>query len=82
ASEWRRLFHEAGLAIEHDEAFRKARDFESWIGRMPVDAATRERVRGMLVGSRGGMREFLRPEGEGGALRFYLEEILILGRRA
>lgn len=82
ASEWRLLFQQAGLAIEHDEAFRKARDFEAWIGRMPVDVATKERVREMLTGSRGGMREFLRPEGEGGALRFYLEEILIIGRRS
>ncbi|HET7497947.1 MAG TPA: methyltransferase domain-containing protein [Candidatus Eisenbacteria bacterium] len=82
ASEWRQLFQRAGLAIEHDEAFRKARDFEAWIGRMPVDAATKERVRAMLTDSRGGMREFLRPEGEDGALRFYLEEILVIGRRS
>jgi ubiquinone/menaquinone biosynthesis C-methylase UbiE len=81
ASEWRLLLQQAGLAIEHDEAFRKARDFESWIGRMAVDSATKERVRRMLLDTTGAVREFLRPAGAGAELRFYLEEILLIGRR-
>jgi hypothetical protein len=35
----------------------------------------------MLLGATGIAREWLAPEGEGGELRFYLGEILILGRR-
>lgn len=82
ASEWRLLFKEAGLAIDHDESFRKFRDFQAWIGRMPVDAATKEEVRTMLLKSEGAVRDFLRPEGESTSLRFQLEEILLVaGRR-
>lgn len=81
ASEWRRLFQQTGVTVEHDDSFRKVRDFESWIRRMAVDAATKERVRRMLLDSTGGVRDFLRPEVDGAELRFYLEEILIIGRR-
>jgi len=70
--EWRGLFAGAGLTTEVVERFRKPRDFQSWIGRMPVDASTAAQVRAMLMSSRGAAREFLRPEEDRGALRFYL----------
>jgi ubiquinone/menaquinone biosynthesis C-methylase UbiE len=80
-TEWRRLFAAAGLTIEHVGRFRKKRDFANWIGRMPVDVETQERVRAMLLESEGEAREWLRPEERAGALGFYLEEILISGLR-
>jgi hypothetical protein len=48
---------------------------------MAVDSATKERVRRMLLDTTGAVREFLRPAGAGAELRFYLEEILLIGRR-
>jgi ubiquinone/menaquinone biosynthesis C-methylase UbiE len=79
--EWRGLFQSAGLDIELVERFRKERDFASWIGRMPVDPPTEARLREMLLESTGEARGWLRPGETGGALRFYLEEVLICGRR-
>jgi hypothetical protein len=48
---------------------------------MLVDAATVEKLRSVLLGASGSARAWLAPEGEGAKLRFYLEEILIAGRR-
>ncbi|MGE5177830.1 MAG: methyltransferase domain-containing protein [Bacteroidota bacterium] len=79
--EWRRLFEAAGLERVRVERFRKPRDFTSWIGRMSVDPDTAARVRAMLLAAPGEARAWLRPEEEEGTLRFYLEEILILGFR-
>jgi len=81
-AEWREHFQAAGLHIDRVERFRKARDFASWIGRMPVDADTQARVRRMLLASTGVARDWLAPEEGGGKLRFYLEEILISGSRS
>lgn len=80
-TEWRRLFQDAGLSIEHEERFRKARDFASWIGRMSVDEGVAARLRAMLYEAPREARERLRPHEESGALRFYLEEILMTGRK-
>jgi hypothetical protein len=48
---------------------------------MAVEAGMKERVRRMLLDSTGEVRDFLRPEGAGAELRFYLDEILLIGRR-
>jgi len=81
SSEWRDRFQESGLEIERVERFRKARDFASWIGRMSVDQTTEARLRAMLLGASGTAREWLAPGEADGALTFYLEEILICGRK-
>jgi len=80
-SEWRGFFAGAGLTIEDVERFRKARKFGAWLARMSVDAETEARLRKMLLESEGVARTWLAPEGAGDSLRFYLEEIMIVGRR-
>ncbi len=84
-SEWRSFYEAAGLGIETLERFRKARNFAAWCGRMALDVEREPeieaRLRSMLLGATGAAREWLAPEGEGANLRFYLGEILILGRR-
>ena len=82
AREWREFFREAGLFVEHEERFRKSRGFDRWISMMSVDPETEKRLRAMLLGADGTARLHLQPEGEGESLRFYLEEIMLIARRA
>ena len=84
-SEWVAFYEGADLTIERLERFRKPRNFAAWCGRMALDEKSepdiRATLRSMLLGATGAAREWLSPEGEGDDLRFYLGEILILGRR-
>lgn len=84
-SEWRAFYEAAGLEIETLQRFRKARNFAAWCGRMALEvereAEIETSLRSMLLGATGTACEWLAPEGEGADLRFYLGEILILGRR-
>jgi ubiquinone/menaquinone biosynthesis C-methylase UbiE len=79
--EWLGFYRAAGLAVEHAERFRKARDFDVWMETMSVDEGTRARLREALLSATGAAREALRPEPAGAKLRFYLSEILIVARR-
>ena len=78
-SEWIRFFQEAGFGGLHVEFFRKARDFDVWTGMLSVDAKTKERLRAMLADAPSRARYALAPEEKDGALRFYLDELLIRG---
>lgn len=79
--EWVALFRSAGFETFAVERFRKALGFELWAGMKSLDAAMRARLRGMLVNAPSEAREALAPEDKEGVLRFYLDEILIAGRR-
>lgn len=83
-SDWMRVFQEAGFHDIHAEFFRKARDFEEWTGRTSADEETKVKLRAMLEEAPPTARYVLAPERDkkSGALRFYLDEILIRGRKA
>jgi ubiquinone/menaquinone biosynthesis C-methylase UbiE len=81
-SDWREFFETAGFSDLHVELFRKARDFVSWLGRMSVPESTRKRLRVLLDEAPAPAKGALGPEERDGKMWFYLDEILILGRRA
>jgi ubiquinone/menaquinone biosynthesis C-methylase UbiE len=80
-SEWIRFFEEAGFSGLHVEFFRKARDFEEWTAMAGVDKRTKERLMAMLADAPNRARYALCPEERNGALRFYLDELLIRGSK-
>ena len=80
-SDWVRFFQEAGFGLLHVEFFRKARDFDVWTKMMSVDEPTKERLREMLAAAPNRARYALFPEERNGALRFYLDELLIRGTK-
>jgi len=79
--EWIAFFEDAGLTVGHAESFRKEIEFDGWLERMSVDAATRERLLAMLGDAGGGLAEALRPTRRDGVLRFSLAELLVAGTR-
>ncbi len=81
-SDWERFFRDAGFGDLHVEFFRKARDFEEWTGRTSADDETKDRLREMLAEAPPTARYALAPESRNGALRFYLDEILIRGTKS
>jgi SAM-dependent methyltransferase len=79
--EWIEFFRAANFEILAVERFRKVRDFDVWTSMMSVNDEAKSRLRGMLLSAPPAAREALAPEEKGGALRFYLDEILISGSR-
>jgi ubiquinone/menaquinone biosynthesis C-methylase UbiE len=80
-SDWIRFFQEAGFVGLHVEFFRKARDFDEWTAMQGVGGETKERLRAMLADAPPRARYALAPEEKKGALRFFLDEILIRGAK-
>ena len=81
-SDWLRFFRDAGFSDIHSEFFRKTRDFESWADRAAADEETKEQLRAMLAEAPPTARYALAPENKNGALRFYLDELLIRGTKS
>jgi len=81
ASEWQRLFEEAGFALNTVEIFRKARDFEAWAGLQTVSDDVKAELRRRLEQAPAQAAEALGPETRDGKLFFYLTEILLVGTR-
>jgi len=79
--EWVAFFRDAGLRVDRVEGYRKARDFDGWTATMGVEGELKETLRDVLLGATGVARETLMPEEKGRLLRFFLNEILILGIR-
>jgi len=79
--EWVAFFRDAGLRVDRVESYRKARDFDGWTATMGVDGALKERLREVLLGAAGVARESLMPAERGSLLRFFLQEVLILGTK-
>jgi hypothetical protein len=80
ASEWLRLFTEAGFTVGVAEIFRKAREFDAWAGLQTVSGSAKEQLQAMLEQAPPGAAEALGPETRDGKLYFYLTELLVLGR--
>ena len=81
-AEWLGFFVSAGLTLGPVETFRKQRDFDFWSGMMNVDEKTRQQLRLLMLQAPKAAREALAPEEVGGALKFYLSEVLVMGRKA
>jgi ubiquinone/menaquinone biosynthesis C-methylase UbiE len=81
ASEWLRLFADAGFTLVAAETFRKARDFEAWAGLQTVSDPVKAELRRRLTHAPPGAAEALGPETRDGRLYFYLTEILLVSRR-
>ena len=81
-TEWVDVFTSAGFQDLQVEHFLKPIEFEAWSDIKSVDQATRGALRDMLVDAPPKALDVLFPEDRGGALWFYLQEILIAGRRA
>jgi len=80
-ADWLDFFASAGLSLTHSELFRKVRDFDTWNGRMGVDEKTRTQLRVLMLQAPAAARAELAPEEAGGKLRFYLTEVMVVGRK-
>ena len=80
--EWADLFTKAGFQDLHLEHFFKAIEFEAWSDIKSVDEAVRGELRDMLVDAPPQALDALFPEDRSDTLWFYLQELLIAGRRA
>jgi ubiquinone/menaquinone biosynthesis C-methylase UbiE len=81
AAEWVGFFAAAGLETAATETFHKTRDFDYWNDMLGVDEKRRAQLRGLLLQAPAAAREALAPELVGGALKFTLTEVLLIGRK-
>jgi ubiquinone/menaquinone biosynthesis C-methylase UbiE len=79
--EWVDLFTRAGFQDLQVEHFFKAIEFEAWTDIKSVGEGTRGELREMLVDAPPKALDALFPEDREGALWFYLQELLLTGRR-
>ena len=79
--EWADLFTKAGFQDLQLEHFFKAIEFEAWTDIKSVDDKVRGELREMLVDAPPQALDALFPEDRSDALWFYLQELLIAGRR-
>jgi ubiquinone/menaquinone biosynthesis C-methylase UbiE len=80
-AEWRAVIAAAGLDVRHSEILPKAMEFAPWAERMDADAPTIARLRAMLEEGTPALRAFLKPQLEGEALWFNLDEAIIVARK-
>jgi hypothetical protein len=81
AADWLGFFAAAGLEVVASEIYRKARDFDHWTDRVGLDEKLRTQLRVMLLQAPAPAREALAPGVVSGRLKFYLTEVLIVGRK-
>lgn len=80
-AEWCDVIAAAGLAMQHREILPKGMEFAPWAARMDVDAATVARLRSMLEEGTPALKAFLKPRRDGDALRFTLDEAIVIARK-
>ena len=79
--DWVGFFEAAGLAITHQEVFRKARDFDFWTGMMSVDEKTKAQLQLLITQAPWPAQAALAPEESGGTLKLYLTEVFLVGKK-
>jgi len=77
-SEWLDLIADTGLVVRHREILTKEIELEGWAGRMQASAESKEKLRAILRGASGGLRDFLRPKELPDDIGFVLRETLIV----
>jgi ubiquinone/menaquinone biosynthesis C-methylase UbiE len=80
-SEWLDLIAGAGLMVRHNEILTKDMEFEGWAGRMQASPETREKLRAILRGASGALRDFLQPKERPDNIDFVLVETLIVAEK-
>lgn len=80
-SEWVDLITRAGLIVRHHETLSKDIEFEDWAGRMQASAETRDKLRAVLRGASGSLRDFLQPKERPDDVDFVLMETLIVAEK-
>ncbi len=80
AADWLDFFAAAGLEVTHSEIYRKTVDFSYWCDMLSVEEKRRDQLRALLLQAPAPAREALAPQMIGGALKFSLTEVLVLGK--
>jgi hypothetical protein len=75
------LITDAGLTVRHREILTKDIELEGWAGRMQASAETKEKLRGILRGTQGVLRDFLQPKELPDNMGFVLMESLIVAEK-
>lgn len=81
-ADWLDFFAAAGLAVTHNEVFRKVRDFDFWTGMMSVDEKTKDQLRVLILQAPAPALAALAPEAAGGGVKLWLTEVFVVGRKA
>jgi hypothetical protein len=79
--EWLDLIARAGLEVRHREILTKDIELEGWAGRMQAAPETKEKLRAILRGASGGLRDFLQPKVLPDNIGFVLTESLIVAEK-
>lgn len=82
AREWLDLLSGAGLSVRHHEILSKDIDLEGWADRMQASPETREKLRNILRGATGALRDYLQPKERPGNIDFVLMEVLIVAEKS
>ena len=80
-SEWLALIAGAGLVVRHREILTKEIELEGWAGRMQASPEVLEKLRAILRGAAGGLRDFLQPKERPDNIDFVLMESLIVAEK-
>ena len=80
-NEWLELISRIGLVVRHRDILTKEIELEGWAGRMQASPLTKERLRGILRGASGGLRDFLQPKELPDNIGFVLMESLIVAEK-
>jgi hypothetical protein len=80
-SEWLALISRAGLVLRHREILSKDIELEGWAGRMQASPETKEKLRTILRGASGALRDFLQPKERPDNIDFVLMESLIVAEK-
>ncbi len=75
------MFADAGLKVEHSEAFSKEMEFDPWADRTSTNAETKAELRQWLRNAPEPVREWLTPRWDGDKVFFALHEAIIIGRK-
>lgn len=81
---WGDFFQLAGLEVTHRERYALPQNLVEYADRLGCSALTRQRLRAMLLQAPPPVKEWLAPQshGDGEAIRFYIQQGIIVGRRS
>ena len=80
-SEWIRILHAAGFLTDRAEVFRKRHDFEAWLERGGTPDADKDALRAAFLSAPEPVRAVLEIETEGGRVRAFTDEKILLAAR-
>ena len=83
AAEWQRFLANAELAIEHQEFFRKAHEYDDWTRRSQMDAGEKARLARFILSSDERIQRYFEVtrKADGELLSFTNDFILLKGRK-